>query len=764
MALQSPSDDGTIDGTLEQGLEKLKEQVTCSLCHAIYKSPKVLPCLHYFCESCIEQWVRDPVVFAQAGSREHVRCPKCKRPFTVHSCEPKRLPDAFFVHEMLNVYSFVKKAEGGVTQLSCEMCTRGSKAVAFCRHCEEFGCSFCALDVHKRMKQYAGHQVVKIEDLTRSHVPVKKPTKMMCRDHEDSELTWYCYGCVKLICRDCIVRDHKDHDCEYVRHAAPKCRDMLKGRLGPCRQVQQTVANAAEKIDKEKREVESQEEVVAAEIAACFDQIVDIVKDRKQKMIQAAKDMATEKIEDLDSQQKSFGCIASDVQEVIDFVEKNVDCATDTELMSLQKQMTDRVEEMQNKYEYLDTQPATKADIAFRSPETERIRELVEATLVYPTQANPNRSTVEGVGIRMAETNKETSFTVQAIDARGEPCQKQQDVVARLKSQVDDSVVEAVVSDKGKGKYEATYRPRIRGWHSLEVKVNDNPIQGSPFSVRVHHPPDLLGKQERVIPDLRDPHGIAISRDHIAVTEYGASKITFLETDISAGSGSRHSLEQVGEVKLKQPTGIAADDNGSFYVVDAETSLLMKFTPDGALVKKIGGRGRRVREFQLPGGVSVYRDRVYVCDRGNHRVQIFTTDLEYIEKFGDQGQNPGNFDFPVAAAFDRMGDLYITDCNNHRILVFNQDGHYIRTFGSPGEEGGKLRRPAFIEIDPEDYVYVTEEQNNRITVFRTNGSFVRTIGGKGEKAGELNFPKGLCRDSDGFIYVCDHGNNRVQAF
>jgi len=231
------------------------------------------------------------------------------------------------------------------------------------------------------------------------------------------------------------------------------------------------------------------------------------------------------------------------------------------------------------------------ADIAFHLPETERIRELVEATLVYPTQANPNRSTVEGVGIRMAETNKETSFTVQAIDARGEPCQKQQDVVARLKSQVDDSVVEAVVSDKGKGKYEATYRPRIRGWHSLEVKVNDNPIQGSPFSVRVHHPPDLLGKQERVIPDLRDPHGIAISRDHIAVTEYGASKITFLETDISAGSGSHHSLEQVGEVKLKQPTGIAADDNGSFYMVDAETSLLMKFTPDGALVKKIGGEG-----------------------------------------------------------------------------------------------------------------------------------------------------------------------------
>ena len=760
-----PRTEPRADDHFQLGVEKLLEQVTCGLCSRIYKDPKVLPCLHYFCESCIERWVRDPVVFAQAGNREHVRCPKCKRPHTVHSCEPKRLPDAFFVHELLNVYTFVKKAEGGVTHLSCEMCSKGLKAVAFCRHCEEFGCNFCALDVHKRMRQYAGHHVVKIEDLTRNHVPVKKPTQLMCRDHEDSELTWYCYGCIKLICRDCIVRDHKDHDCEYVRHAAPKCRDMLKGKLGPCRQMQQKVEYAAENITKEKTEVENQAKDIAVEIGACFDQIIEIISEQKLKMIEAANDMANEKIEDLDSQQKSFGCIASDVQEVIDFVERNVNNAThDAELMSLQKQMTDRVEEMHHKYEYLDTQPATKADIAFRSPEIERIKKLVEAALVYPTQANPNRSTVEGIGIRSAETNTSTSFSVQAIDARGEPCQKMQDVVARLKSLVDNSVVEAVVTDMGKGKYEATYKPRIRGRHSLMVKVNENPIQGSPFSVRVHHPPKLLGKVERVISSLQDPHGIAISQNHIAITEYGASKIAFLETDITANSVSRHSLEQLGDVHLKQPTGIAADEHGCFYVADAGTSLLMKFTPDGSLIKKIGGRGRRVREFQIPGGVTVHRDRVYVCDRGNHRVQIFTTDLEFIEKFGEQGQNPGDFDYPVAAAFDRMGDLFITDCNNHRILVFNHDGLYIRTFGTSGDEEGKLRRPAFIEIDPEDYVYVTEEQNNRISIFRTNGSFVRTVASKGGSVGELNFPKGLCRDLDGFIYVCDHGNHRVQAF
>ena len=99
-------------------------------------------------------------------------------------------------------------------------------------------------------------------------------------------------------------------------------------------------------ITKEKTEVENQAKDIAVEIGACFDQIIEIIKEQKLKMIEAASDMANEKIVDLDSQQKSFGCIASDVQEVIDFVERNVNNATHAELMSLQKQMTDRVEEM----------------------------------------------------------------------------------------------------------------------------------------------------------------------------------------------------------------------------------------------------------------------------------------------------------------------------------------------------------------------------------------------------------------------------------
>ena len=384
--------------------------------------------------------------------------------------------------------------------------------------------------------------------------------------------------------------------------------------------------------------------------------------------------------------------------------------------------------------------------------------------MVYVTEANPSRSTVDGPGIRTAEVRQQTSFTVRAIDAEGNLCEKKQDVVVKLKSLVNQSVYQAHVVDKSAGHYEVTYCPLIRGRLELSITVNNAPIRGSPFIVMVKQSPKQLGKPVKTLVDLGDPHAVVVNGTHVVVTEWGASKITFFDRDIDAGSGSASSFEKIGEVPLKQPTGITIDSEGYLYVVDAESCHLMKFCDDGTLVKKIGKKGSGLEEFKLPGGIRVFRDKIYICDRGNHRVQIFTTDLEYCEYFGKKGDRQGQFDFPVAAAFDKSGDLYVTDCNNERVQVFDRDGHYLRSFGTKGTEPGMLYRPAFIEIDGEDHVFVTEEQNHRVSVFQTNGVFITSFGAKGTELGKLDFPKGIFSDEDGFIYVCDHGNLRVQVF
>jgi len=42
---------------MSAALEKLKREITCSLCLDLYEDPKLLPCLHYYCQKCINPMV-----------------------------------------------------------------------------------------------------------------------------------------------------------------------------------------------------------------------------------------------------------------------------------------------------------------------------------------------------------------------------------------------------------------------------------------------------------------------------------------------------------------------------------------------------------------------------------------------------------------------------------------------------------------------------------------------------------------------------------
>jgi len=44
--------------------------------------------------------------------------------------------------------------------------------------------------------------------------------------------------------------------------------------------------------------------------------------------------------------------------------------------------------------------------------------------------------------------------------------------------------------------------------------------------------------------------------------------------------------------------------------------------------------------------IKIINDRLYICDRGNNRVQVMNTQLEYVNSFGCYGNRDGEFKCP----------------------------------------------------------------------------------------------------------------------
>ena len=369
---------------------------------------------------------------------------------------------------------------------------------------------------------------------------------------------------------------------------------------------------------------------------------------------------------------------------------------------------------------------------------------------------------VSGPGLQSDTANHPTHVLVELTDSSGGPCSLQQNVTAELQAQGKSPAISAAVAVISPSRYEVSYTAVSRGQHKLHVQVNGREINSSPFTMTVYPDPTQLGRPVRVVTGMNEPYGIAFnSRGDMIVSEQDAHKVSVFDIR-GQRVGSFGSCGDRPE-QMKYPAGIAIDDMDNIYV--GNQYKLQKFTSRGELIKCVGRKGwkkgGKKGVFDAIQGLTVHREKVYVCDRNNNRIQVFDLDLNFIRFIGSHGTGRGEFDQPYDVKFDSAGNMYVAELGNNIVQVMDSSGQFIREFGQEGE--GKLGGPSALHF-ADKYVYVSDNNHCRIVVYETSGQFVTSFGREGQREGKFQYPHCITSCADGFIYVCDWYNNRVQIF
>ncbi len=182
---------------------------------------------------------------------------------------------------------------------------------------------------------------------------------------------------------------------------------------------------------------------------------------------------------------------------------------------------------------------------------------------------------------------------------------------------------------------------------------------------------------------------------------------------------------------------------------------------------KWGSLGSANGQFMEPSGLAVGAGgNLYVADRANHRIQVFSNNGAFVSTWGDSGTANGLFNSPRDVAVDANGEVYVTDFFNDRVQVFSSTGTYLRQWGATGTGTGQFKSPRGIDIDDSLHVFVSEDgfPNKRIQKFSTTGVFLGTWGTIGSGNGQFQSPRGLATTDSFLVYVSDPINNRVQKF
>ena len=205
-------------------------------------------------------------------------------------------------------------------------------------------------------------------------------------------------------------------------------------------------------------------------------------------------------------------------------------------------------------------------------------------------------------------------------------------------------------------------------------------------------------------------------------------------------------VQTITSEKFSKPAGEAVDKDDNIYVSDYGNSSVFKFSKEGKLIKVVGRKGTQPGEFTELDLIKVINDKLYVCDRGNYRVQILNTELEYVDSFGCYGDGDGQFNRPIDIAQDRVGNLYVSDSRNKRVQVFDCKGQFLSTFRKKGAASEQLNFPCGISVSSDQFVYVCE--NKCVSVFKTSGEFVTSFG-------QFSSPADIVIDDNSFVYVND---------
>lgn len=126
------------------------------------------------------------------------------------------------------------------------------------------------------------------------------------------------------------------------------------------------------------------------------------------------------------------------------------------------------------------------------------------------------------------------------------------------------------------------------------------------------------------------------------------------------------------------PTDVAVAPNGDIYIADGYGQpWIHQFTAEGALVRSWGGSGDEPGKLNCPHGVSVNlrgdEPEIYVADRGNHRIQIFTTDGSLKRIVVDDVDMPCSFYF-------HKDEMYVPDLNS-RVSVYDRNDRLVAHLG-----------------------------------------------------------------------------------
>uniref|UniRef100_H3C1J9 Midline 2 n=1 Tax=Tetraodon nigroviridis TaxID=99883 RepID=H3C1J9_TETNG len=298
-------------------METLESELTCPICLELFEDPLLLPCAHSLCFNCAHR-----ILVSHCSSSKPLesisafQCPTCRYVITLNHRGLEGLKRNVTLQNIID--RFQKASLSGPNsptesrrlqqqrpytatisaRISCQFCEQDPprEAVKTCVTCEVSYCDRCLRATHPNKKPFTSHRLV--EPVPDTHI-----RGLTCLEHENEKVNMYCLVDDQLICALCkLVGRHREHQVSSLTERFDKLKQTLENNLTNLVKRNSELENQMAKLIQICQQVEVNTAMHEAKLVEECDELVEIIRQRKQVIAVKIKESKVMKLRKLAQQ------------------------------------------------------------------------------------------------------------------------------------------------------------------------------------------------------------------------------------------------------------------------------------------------------------------------------------------------------------------------------------------------------------------------------------------------------------------------------
>ena len=645
-------------------LKTLLEEVPCSVCKSSFTDLTQLPCLHSFCQQCLNNLER-PFLGV-------VTCPHCRDSESGNLGES---PTNFCANSSLDVVDIKDRDTNGV---SCGNCDKTSAQFFYCFQCCVFWCDAC-ITGHNMIRENKEHRTLVLKHVQGEDM-LNRTAFCPKKNHKEQELKLFCKKCEVAICNACAATDHKGH--------ANKLQEETTNVKAVSKLLKQTALerrNEVSKLAQNSTEVHKQVADVKSRVQTTADHMTAVIEAQKQGIFNTVDSEAKEWLERLELKKSE--------------VENQ---------MKMAESAFEKFEALLNRYSNAEVQGFKETvAIIFQEQSAQSSRDIRDPGVVPCFRFTESKNLLkmlnnEGIGSvkTVAQHASEPITAPQEQHVRSNPFE------AQAEARRFRSVLTFGQRGSSVGMLKCPWGLAVNdrneivvtefGNHRVSVFSSDrNYLRSFGKFGELYYPTGIVYNNGKILVASRDNHRIQIySSKGECLSEF-------------VGLKDFHH-------QLKYPCGLSVAKDGNVIVADTGNKVIKIFSIGGDFLSKFGGEC----SFVDPYHCIQHKNYFVISDWGDHCIKIYDLNGKFLYTIGKEGVRDGEFNHPSLLSVNKEGQLMVCDSGNDRVQLFDlSSGKFVAKFGSEGSSTGEFNRPVSTAILDDGRIVVSDCENHRIQIF-----------------------------------------------